>query len=118
MSTPLQPIKLTSFSHGGGCGCKIAPGVLAEILRSSSGFPVPKELMVGIETADDAAVGRLRAGGSLDPTFATNGVARIDVADGTDAAHGIARQPNGKIVGAGETWRKGVPRFLVIRLTA
>ena len=52
-------IRLTSFSHGGGCGCKIAPGVLAEILKGSSGFPVPKELMVGIETADDAAVYKL-----------------------------------------------------------
>jgi selenide,water dikinase len=52
-------IKLTSFSHGGGCGCKIAPGVLSEILKNSAGFPVPKELMVGIETADDAAVYRL-----------------------------------------------------------
>ena len=59
MSTNDQPIKLTSFSHGGGCGCKIAPGVLAEILKSSTGFPVPKELMVGIETADDAAVYKL-----------------------------------------------------------
>ncbi len=54
-----QKIKLTSFSHGGGCGCKIAPGILAEILKNSNGFPVPKELMVGIETADDAAVYRL-----------------------------------------------------------
>jgi selenide, water dikinase len=52
-------IKLTSFSHGGGCGCKIAPGVLADILKRSSGFPVPKELLVGIETADDAAVYKL-----------------------------------------------------------
>jgi selenide,water dikinase len=52
-------IKLTSFSHGGGCGCKIAPGVLADILKNSSGFPVPKELMVGIETSDDAAVYKL-----------------------------------------------------------
>ncbi|MEH6434384.1 selenide, water dikinase SelD [Massilia sp. DD77] len=58
-TTPDQAIKLTSFSHGGGCGCKIAPGVLAEILQKSSGFPVPKELMVGIETADDAAVYKL-----------------------------------------------------------
>jgi selenide,water dikinase len=57
--SPDQPIKLTSFSHGGGCGCKIAPGVLSEILKKSSGFPVPKELMVGIETADDAAVYKL-----------------------------------------------------------
>jgi selenide,water dikinase len=59
MTVPNTPIKLTSFSHGGGCGCKIAPGVLAEILKKSSGFPVPKELMVGIETADDAAVYKL-----------------------------------------------------------
>ncbi|WP_423708651.1 selenide, water dikinase SelD [Undibacterium sp. WLX3042] len=52
-------VRLTSFSHGGGCGCKIAPGVLAEILKKSSGFPVPPALMVGIETADDAAVYKL-----------------------------------------------------------
>ena len=58
-TTTEQPIKLTSFSHGGGCGCKIAPGVLSEILAKSTGFPVPKELMVGIETADDAAVYKL-----------------------------------------------------------
>ncbi len=52
-------IKLTSFSHGGGCGCKVAPGILADILKNSYGFPVPKELMVGIETSDDAAVYKL-----------------------------------------------------------
>lgn len=50
------PFKLTSFSHGGGCGCKIAPGLLAEILKNTQGFPVPPALLVGIETADDAAV--------------------------------------------------------------
>ncbi len=52
--------RLTSLSHGGGCGCKIAPGVLSDILRSSgaAGF-VPPELLVGIETSDDAAVYRL-----------------------------------------------------------
>jgi len=49
------PLKLTSFSHGGGCGCKIAPGVLGEILRGSHGV-IPPQLLVGIETADDAAV--------------------------------------------------------------
>ena len=60
MNAPVDlAIKLTSFSHGGGCGCKIAPGVLSEILRNSSGFPVPAALMVGIETSDDAAVYRL-----------------------------------------------------------
>ena len=52
-------LRLTSFSHGGGCGCKIAPGLLTEILRGSRGLPVPRELMVGIETSDDAAVYRL-----------------------------------------------------------
>ena len=60
MNAPFdKAVRLTSLSHGGGCGCKIAPGVLSEILKSSSGFPVPKELLVGIETADDAAVYQL-----------------------------------------------------------
>ena len=53
------PIRLTEFAHGGGCGCKIAPGVLADILKGSGGFAIPKELLVGIETADDAAVYQL-----------------------------------------------------------
>ncbi|MFN7197999.1 MAG: selenide, water dikinase SelD, partial [Hylemonella sp.] len=56
--TAAEP-RLTSLSHGGGCGCKIAPGVLSDILRGGSGLPVPPELLVGIETADDAAVYRL-----------------------------------------------------------
>jgi selenide, water dikinase len=51
--------RLTSLSHGGGCGCKIAPGMLSEILRGTSTMPVPPELLVGIETADDAAVYKL-----------------------------------------------------------
>ena len=54
------PPRLTSLSHGGGCGCKIAPGVLSELLARSSlppqFFP---ELLVGSETADDAAVYRI-----------------------------------------------------------
>ena len=52
-------VRLTSFSHGGGCGCKIAPGVLSEILKKSAGGIVPPQLLVGIETADDAAVYQL-----------------------------------------------------------
>ena len=55
---PPEP-RLTSLSHGGGCGCKIAPGVLSEILKSTAAMPIPKELLVGIETADDAAVYQL-----------------------------------------------------------
>jgi selenide, water dikinase len=51
--------RLTSLSHGGGCGCKIAPGVLSQILRSTNAMPLPPELLVGIATADDAAVYKL-----------------------------------------------------------
>lgn len=51
--------RLTSLSHGGGCGCKIAPGVLSEILKGTTGMPIPPQLLVGIETADDAAVYQL-----------------------------------------------------------
>ena len=51
--------RLTSLSHGGGCGCKIAPGVLSSILKGTTAMPMPKELLVGIETADDAAVYQL-----------------------------------------------------------
>ncbi len=57
-SVAAQP-RLTSLSHGGGCGCKIAPGVLSNILKGTSAMPIPKELLVGIETADDAAVYQL-----------------------------------------------------------
>jgi selenide,water dikinase len=57
--SPNPSLRLTSFAHGGGCGCKIAPGVLAEILKTSGGFPLPPQLLVGIETSDDAAVYRL-----------------------------------------------------------
>ncbi len=58
MNAP-ENLRLTSFSHGGGCGCKIAPGLLSDILKQTHGFPVPPQLLVGIETADDAAVYQL-----------------------------------------------------------
>src|SRR5947209_3895941 len=58
MNAP-EKIRLTEFSHGGGCGCKIAPAVLTEILASTPIRGSPKELLVGTETADDAAVYRL-----------------------------------------------------------
>ncbi len=58
-----QPIRLTQFSHGGGCGCKIAPSVLREILSdtpfSSHLAAAYPDLLVGIEHGDDAAVYRL-----------------------------------------------------------
>ena len=51
-----EKIKLTHYSHGGGCGCKIAPGVLEEILKSQYSFPDNKNLLVGNSSKDDAAV--------------------------------------------------------------
>ena len=48
--------RLTSLSHGGGCGCKIAPAVLQQIISKADISILPKQLLVGIETADDAAV--------------------------------------------------------------
>jgi len=65
MTDPIlnTPIRLTHLSHGGGCGCKIAPAVLEQILADTpfskgmlSQFP---DLLVGIESSDDAAVWRL-----------------------------------------------------------
>jgi selenide,water dikinase len=51
--------KLTSLAHGGGCGCKIAPGVLSELLADLPTAAPFKDLLVGTETSDDAAVYRL-----------------------------------------------------------
>jgi selenide, water dikinase len=60
MNAPAErPIRLTEFGHGGGCGCKIAPAVLSEILARTPLRTLPKDLLVGIETSDDAAVFRL-----------------------------------------------------------
>jgi selenide,water dikinase len=58
MNAP-EKIRLTEFSHGGGCGCKIAPAILSEILSASPIRGLPKDLLVGTETSDDAAVYKL-----------------------------------------------------------
>ena len=58
MNAP-ERIRLTELSHGGGCGCKIAPAVLTEILASTPIRGLPRDLLVGTETSDDAAVYRL-----------------------------------------------------------
>lgn len=55
----MNEIKLTQFSHGGGCGCKIAPAILARMLDGMPAGIVPPDLLVGTEHADDAAVYRL-----------------------------------------------------------
>ena len=61
MTDPAQPDipRLTALSHGGGCGCKIAPGVLAGLLKRAEPFAAWPQLMIGNDTADDAAVYRL-----------------------------------------------------------
>ncbi|MFM7697793.1 MAG: selenide, water dikinase SelD [Limnohabitans sp.] len=51
-----SPVRLTALAHGGGCGCKIAPGVLRDILSNMQGFALPPAMLVGIDTSDDAAV--------------------------------------------------------------
>ncbi len=56
--------RLTEFSPGAGCACKLAPGLLADVLRTLTPPSAP-ELLVGVETGDDAAVWRLDADRAL-----------------------------------------------------
>ena len=49
-------VRLSSMAHGGGCGCKLSPAVLATLLSNTSGEQTFKQLLVGTETGDDAAV--------------------------------------------------------------
>lgn len=58
-------VKLTEYSHGAGCGCKIAPAVLKDILRSDLPIFHHPQLLVGNETSDDAAVFDLGSGTSI-----------------------------------------------------
>ncbi|NCV59105.1 MAG: selenide, water dikinase SelD, partial [Betaproteobacteria bacterium] len=51
--------RLSSLSHGGGCGCKIAPGVLSDILKSSPVRQIPAALLAGNDNNEDAAVYQL-----------------------------------------------------------
>src|SRR5436309_7940903 len=55
----MSDVRLTSLTSGGGCGCKIAPAALAEILAKVPRQYLDPALLVGIETGDDAAVYRL-----------------------------------------------------------
>lgn len=54
-SDPIQPVRLTAFSHGAGCGCKISPAVLDRILSSRREFMTDPALLVGNSSKDDAA---------------------------------------------------------------
>jgi len=61
----VSQVKLTEYSHGAGCGCKISPGVLEEILKTSAPPFYDPRLMVGNETRDDAAIYNLGNGSSV-----------------------------------------------------
>jgi selenide,water dikinase len=61
----MQDIKLTQYSHGAGCGCKIAPNILEEILQSNLAMPDNINLIVGNHSKDDAAVYDLGTGQAL-----------------------------------------------------
>ena len=54
MNVPI--VRLTSLAHGGGCGCKLAPSVLQQLLADQPAVAPFRQLLVGIETGDDAAV--------------------------------------------------------------
>jgi selenide, water dikinase len=57
----IPQIKLTSLAHGGGCGCKLAPSVLQQLLADQPAAAPFSQLLVGTETSDDAAVWQLDA---------------------------------------------------------
>ena len=61
----MENIKLTQYSHGAGCGCKISPKILDEILHSNFSMPDNDRLIVGNHSKDDAAVYDLRNGTAL-----------------------------------------------------
>lgn len=61
----MDPVKLTQYSHGAGCGCKIAPAVLDTILQSRLQYADNKQLLVGNSSKDDAAVYDLGNGTAL-----------------------------------------------------
>lgn len=60
-----EEIKLTRYSHGAGCGCKISPKVLEEILKKNNPSPVYEKLLIGNESRDDAAVYDLGNGSAI-----------------------------------------------------
>ena len=125
--------RLTSLSHGGGCGCKIAPDVLAELLKGQPAGDTYKDLLVGSETSDDAAVyrsnesqaivsttdffmpivddpfdfGRIAATNALSDIYAMGGASALCVGDPRDARqYAVAGRRSGEILRGGEI---GVP---------
>jgi selenide,water dikinase len=69
MTSPVSTVRLTQYAHGGGCACKIPPGELAEMVSGLAGSAPAAasqgELLVGLDTGDDAAVVRIADGQAL-----------------------------------------------------
>ena len=61
----MKEIKLTQYSHGAGCGCKISPKVLGKMLKTSMPASTDKNLLVGNDSRDDAAVYDLGDGSAV-----------------------------------------------------
>jgi selenide, water dikinase len=66
-----ERVRLTQYAHGGGCACKIPPGELEEVVAGLHGGDRPDDLLVGLDTGDDAAVVRLPGGGRREAVVAT-----------------------------------------------
>jgi uncharacterized delta-60 repeat protein len=105
----------TSYGSHGHAVIKLANAFeeAADIVRQDG-----KAILVGRIRGnhDDLGVIRLKAGGALDTSFSGDGILRIDVNGATDAGADGLLQPNGKLVVAGQTWRGGLPHFLLVRL--
>jgi uncharacterized delta-60 repeat protein len=105
----------TSYGHHGHVVVRLANAFeeAADIVRDGR-----QTILVGRirGSHDDIGVIRLKAGGALDTSFSGDGVLRIDVAGATDAGADGLRQPNGRLVVAGQSWRGGAPRFVLARL--
>jgi selenide,water dikinase len=99
-----EKIKLTAFSHGGGCGCKIAPGVLSEILKNSGAFPAPAALLVGRETSDDPYdFGRIAATNAISDVYAMGGTPIMALALVGMPIAKLSNEVIGKILEGGES---------------
>lgn len=61
LAESVEPIRLTSLAHGGGCGCKIVPAVLQQIMAAMPAGVLSPQLLVGTESSDDAAVYQINA---------------------------------------------------------
>jgi uncharacterized delta-60 repeat protein len=104
--------------HGDGIRIVAFPGPVDEafdVRAADGGLWIAGRTRAG---TDDLTLIRLHGGGANDDRFSTDGVARIDVAGGADAARALALQPDGDVVIAGEAERDGTVRFAVARFAA